>query len=230
MSGFESIAAAIGVAEIGLRAMSRIYEFVQEMKDAPESVIRLFEELSALKGCMSRLASLGIAGPIVPPDLQELDLSAAVNRCGAACSSLEANLRKWTHGGGASLISRLRVKINKSQIESAILSISSTKNTISLAVTIASYSLTKTMSSLADTTKADQPDQAVQANQSKSRSSLTEVKGKSKAEKKGQQIVEKNIVESSERCEIGAPYLESGLLTQSIKDNQLRNSGGTRIG
>jgi hypothetical protein len=35
-------------------------------------------------------------------------------------------------------VSRLRVRINKSQIESAILSISSTKETINLAVTIAS--------------------------------------------------------------------------------------------
>ena len=138
MSGFEGIAAAIGVAELGLRAISRVYEFVRDMKDAPGTVIRLLEELLALKSCMSILASLDITGPTVPPALQDLQISATVNRCGETCSSLEESLRRWTHGGRKTLVSRLRVRINKSQIDSAILSISSTKETINLAVTIAS--------------------------------------------------------------------------------------------
>jgi hypothetical protein len=138
MSGFEGIAAAIGVAELGLRAISRVYEFIRDLKDAPGTVIRLLEELLALKSCMSILASLGITGPSLPPALQDLQISATVDRCGQTCSSLEQSLRKWTQGGERTLVSRLRVRINKSQIESAILSISSTKETINLAVTIAS--------------------------------------------------------------------------------------------
>lgn len=51
MSGFEGIAAAIGVAELGLRAIARVYEFVRDMKDAPGTVIRLLEELLALLPC-----------------------------------------------------------------------------------------------------------------------------------------------------------------------------------
>jgi len=138
MSGFEGVAAAFGFAEMGFRAISRVYNFIRDMKDAPDLVRRLFEELSALKGCISKLASLGITQPTVQPKLQDLELSATVNRCGTACSSLEANLRKWTYGGRTTLVSRLRVRINKSQIESAIVSISSAKDTIALAVTIAS--------------------------------------------------------------------------------------------
>lgn len=137
MTGFEGIAAAIGVAELGLRGISRVYEFVRDMKDAPGTVIRLLEELLALKSCMSILASLEITGPSVPAALKDLQISATVNRCGATCSSLEESLRKWTHGGQKTLVSRLRVRINKSQIDSAILSISSTRETINLAVTIA---------------------------------------------------------------------------------------------
>ena len=138
MSGFEGIAAAIGVAELGLRAISRVYEFARDMKDAPGTVIRLLEELLALKSCMSILASLEITGPNVPTALQDLQISATVNRCGETCSSLEESLQKWTQGGRKALVSRLRVRINKSQIDSAILTISSTKDTINLAVTIAS--------------------------------------------------------------------------------------------
>jgi hypothetical protein len=137
MSGFEGIAAAIGVADFGLRAISRVYEFIRDMKDAPETVTHLLEELLALKSCMSVLASLKITGSTVQPALHDLQISATVNKCGYACSTLEESLRKWTHGGRKTFVSRLRVRINKSQIESAILSISSTKDTINLAVTIA---------------------------------------------------------------------------------------------
>ncbi|KAK3617419.1 hypothetical protein LTR56_025289 [Elasticomyces elasticus] len=140
-AGFSEIAAAIGVAELALRSISRIYEFVRYLKDVPESVARLSVELSELNSCLSELVSLETSARPTRAVIQRLELSATVSRCGETCSCLEVQLRKWTQGGRETLVSRLRVRLNKTQIETAIQSITSTKETIILAVSIASFRL-----------------------------------------------------------------------------------------
>lgn len=137
-SGFQEIAAALGVAELALRSIFRVYEFLKYMKDAPESVARLCTELFELKSRLAELALLDVAGSPIQALVRRLEISATVNRCGDICSSLESSLQIWTRGGRETLVSRFRVRCNKSQIEAAIQHIASTKDNIILAVSIAS--------------------------------------------------------------------------------------------
>jgi hypothetical protein len=138
MTGFEGVAAAIGVAELTLRSISRVYELVKYIKDAPTLVDRLRSELRDLCKWLSQLDSLSIAGSPARIAIQSFDLSAQVSKCGLACSSLETNLHKWTADAPETLKARVRVRINKSQIESAIRDIASTKVDLHLAVSLAS--------------------------------------------------------------------------------------------
>lgn len=138
MSGFEAVAAALGVAELTLRSISQVYEFTRYIEDAPSSVRRLNAELCDLNNCLSELASLSIAGSPAHPVSKRLSLLKSVNKCGETCSSLKTNLQRWTEGGSETIASRLRVRINKNQIESALGEISETKNKLHFAVAIAS--------------------------------------------------------------------------------------------
>ena len=137
MSGFEVFAAAIGVAELTLRSISRVYEFTKEIKDAPEQVARLSSELYQLTNCLSELALLAVEGSPARPVIQRRSLAEPLQKCGDTCSKLEASLRKWTEGGSGTAASRLRVRMNKSHIESAVKEIDSTKARLHFAVTIA---------------------------------------------------------------------------------------------
>lgn len=137
MSGFEGFAAAIGVAELTLRSISRVYEFAKDIKDAPEQIARIRSELRQLNSYLSTLASLAVEGSPARPVIQRLDLSESVEKCGTTCSQLEQNLRKWTEGGPETASSRLRVRMNKANIESAIKDISSTTEKLHLGVSIA---------------------------------------------------------------------------------------------
>jgi hypothetical protein len=138
MLGFEGFAAAIGVAELTLRSISRVYEFTRELKNAPEHVARLRSELQQLNNYLLELASLAVEGSPARPVIQRLGLSESVKKCGDTCSKLESNLRKWTEGGPETASSKFRVRANKGHIESAIQDINSTKGTLHFAVTIAS--------------------------------------------------------------------------------------------
>lgn len=137
MPGFEVFAAAIGLAELTLRSISRVYEFTKEIKDAPEQVARLRSELHQLNYCLSELALLAIEGSPTRPVIQRLNLAEPLQKCGDTCSNLEASLRKWTEGGSGTAASRLRVRMNKGHIESAVKDIDSTRTRLHFAVSIA---------------------------------------------------------------------------------------------
>ncbi|KAK3675342.1 hypothetical protein LTR78_004852 [Recurvomyces mirabilis] len=141
MSGFQDVAAAIGLAELALRSISRIHEFVVYLKNVPESVERLRTELCQLDSCLAELSTLHLYTTPAQAVVRRLDLSAVVIRCGDICADLETSLRKWTEGGPDTLASRLRVRFNKAQIEDAIQSIASARGAILLAVSITSLHL-----------------------------------------------------------------------------------------
>lgn len=138
MSGFEVFAAAIGVAELTLRSISRAYEFTKEIKDAPEQVARLRSELHQVNSCLSELALLAFEGSPARPVIQRLNLADPVQKCGDICSKLETSLRKWIEGGPETASSRLRVRMNKGHIDSAIKDIDATRSRLHFAVSIAS--------------------------------------------------------------------------------------------
>lgn len=136
MSGFEVFAAAIGVAELTLRSISSAYEFTRYIKDAPKLVQKLQRELHELTKYLTELNSLSATESPARPAIERLGLSTTVERCSAACHSLETNLRKWTDGGPGTLTSRLRVRVYKSRIESATNNIAKTKQDLHSAVSL----------------------------------------------------------------------------------------------
>jgi len=136
MSGFELVAAALGAAELTVASISRVYEFTLYIKNAPDLVVRLRSELCDLKDCLSELASFSIVGSPAQPVVQRLGIPEKLKKCGDICLNLEKSLDNWTQSGPETLASRLRMRINKSHIESVIQEITSTKDKIHLAVAI----------------------------------------------------------------------------------------------
>ncbi|GAB7324351.1 hypothetical protein MBLNU13_g08304t1 [Cladosporium sp. NU13] len=136
MSGFEVVAAALGVAELTVASISRVHEFIAYIKNAPDLVVRLRLELCELKDCLSELATISAIGSPAQPVVQRLGIPERVTKCGDTCLSLENSLKNWTESGPETLASRLRMRINKSHIESAIQEITSTKDKIHFAVAI----------------------------------------------------------------------------------------------
>ena len=138
MLGFQEVAAAIGIAELALRGISRVYDFVHSVKNAPETILRLHAELEEVDQCLLSLKFLDVTDSPIGGVLKSLALATTINRCGELCWKLDFDLCKWTHTGHEALVSRIRVWLNRNRIERAIDAISVAKENINLGVSIRS--------------------------------------------------------------------------------------------
>lgn len=135
MSGFQEVAAAIGVAEVALRSILKVYEFLCDLHDAPATIVRLSNELSELTGCFTALSSRPL-DRTAREALADLNLSQIISRCGTTCTKLQADLSHWAKSGQEHLYTRLRFRLNRSRIQGVTEQITVAKQTLTLAVTI----------------------------------------------------------------------------------------------
>ena len=136
MSGLQEIAAIVGIAELSIRSISSLYEFVSSLKHVPKELRRLQSEISTLVQSFSALDYLDSADSETKAIVQRVGLPAAIASCGGACQALQQDLLKWTKAGQQSLTSRIQVRLHKKAIESLLAHIDFAKQTTILCVVI----------------------------------------------------------------------------------------------
>jgi hypothetical protein len=94
---FSITAGAFGVAGVALQSITALLEDIQAIKNAPEAIANLKEELSAVEIVLTTLDS-ELQGPtleILSPNAKA-GLSLATTNCKRACDKFRTKLKKWT--------------------------------------------------------------------------------------------------------------------------------------
>jgi hypothetical protein len=136
MSGFGEIAAATGVADVAIRSIISLYDYVQDLKDVPKEVDRIKNESLTVMQCLQSLQRLLSTNPKASSEMEKIGVDIVVNQCGEACGKLENDLHKWTKSGKEALWSRVQVRRHKAKIERVTAQISVCKSTLTLAIGI----------------------------------------------------------------------------------------------
>ena len=136
MSGLQEIAAILGIAETGFRAISRLYEFVMDLQHAPLEIENIRLETSMLQRTLSVLSSLAEEDVDVHRFARRIGLPCAVDRCGHACDRLYMDLTRWTQRGKHSWVARVQFRLHKKAIEGVMNDINVAKQTTILTVVV----------------------------------------------------------------------------------------------
>jgi hypothetical protein len=137
MSGFEGIAAIIGVVDISLKSVIGLYNFVSELKSIPAELERLRREIKLFFECLRpldrRLTKLDNDGKA---SILNTGLRQAVEACSQACEQLQADLSHWSPASNTSVWSRLIVQAHKKKIEAATAEVFAAKQAVILAAVV----------------------------------------------------------------------------------------------
>jgi hypothetical protein len=138
MSGFETIAAIIGVADVSFRCISSLYNAISDLQDVPKEIESLKNETAALQECLSQLAFLEKADDETRAIIQKFGLPTAVTNCGQACGQLLNHISNWISSPKQSISAKIRFLTNKKKIRSVLDDINTAKQTTILTVVVTS--------------------------------------------------------------------------------------------
>ncbi|KAF2189150.1 hypothetical protein K469DRAFT_701733 [Zopfia rhizophila CBS 207.26] len=133
MPGLESLAAALGIVDVGLRSVSLLYDSIKELKSTPKVIAGLKDEIEALRKCLSGLEEL-----LKPADdsiralVQRFGLPEAAKSCADACSILHQDISKRATTQKLSIRARLHFLARRKDIMSVVEDISTAKETITV--------------------------------------------------------------------------------------------------
>lgn len=137
MTGLESLAAVLGIADVGLRSVSLLYDFIQELRSIPKVIARLKKEIKALGKCLVGLEELlKPAHDSINAIVQRFGLPEAVKSCADACSILHHYISKGGATQKLSIRARLHLLIRRKDIMGACDNVSTAKETATLTVTM----------------------------------------------------------------------------------------------
>jgi hypothetical protein len=139
MAGLETAAAIIGIADVGYKGVSALYDFLGKMKKAPEEVDKLKRETGALDSALGTLKDLqlGSVDEGVHDRLRRICLADTVNNCGEACRDLQSKLVKWNNKGENHFLSKLQTASHEKELQRYTATISCTTGTAQLAISTA---------------------------------------------------------------------------------------------
>lgn len=138
MTGLESVAAALGIVDVGLRSVSLLYDSIKELRSAPKVIAGLKKEIEALGKCLTGLEEL-----LKPADdsinalVQRFGLPEAVKSCADACNILHEYISKRATTQDLSIRARLHFLVRRKDIMEAVGDISTAKGTTTLTVAMA---------------------------------------------------------------------------------------------
>jgi hypothetical protein len=134
MSGFETIAALIGVADVSVRSISALYNAIQDIRSAPKEIESLAAELHVLQQCLFQLRFLEKADSNTRAATRDFGLPTAIRLCGEACAALHRHLPEPKSNRSLTLHSRIRFYFSKTEIRNVLENINSAKQTTILTV------------------------------------------------------------------------------------------------
>lgn len=137
MSGLETAAAVIGITDVAIKGITGLYDFIDDLRDAPQRVQQIQHQMLVLTQSLSGLTFLDSASEEVKKEVKSIGLPTAVNECGTACDAFRQDLEKWTKSGAVTLRSRLDVLRHKKKIDYYLAKIRTTKGTIVVAISVA---------------------------------------------------------------------------------------------
>lgn len=130
MSGLDVATAAVGIGDVTFRILLETYKLLCEIQEAPKEIVQLRNELQTLADVLSSFRVVQKQSQWQTPALK-----AAKIQCEALCARLQDDLKKWTDGGDAKVIARLRFVRHKDDVEKYLKQIANAKTTVLLART-----------------------------------------------------------------------------------------------
>ncbi|KAF2497646.1 hypothetical protein BU16DRAFT_320340 [Lophium mytilinum] len=94
MAGIGEALAIIGTADVGLKGINALYQYIKDLQDVPQQVGDIRTELERLEPCLRSLSVLKSADEATQKDLNDIGLAKALNDCDAACKSLVSNFEQ----------------------------------------------------------------------------------------------------------------------------------------
>lgn len=138
MSGLESFAAVLGIADVGLRSVSLLYDSIKELRSVPKVIAGLKDEIEALLKCLSGLQEiLTAADDSTRALVQRFGLPEAAKSCADACGILHRYISKESTTGKLSTRARLHFLVRRKAIMGVVEDISTAKGTTNLTVNVA---------------------------------------------------------------------------------------------
>ncbi|KAJ3568868.1 hypothetical protein NPX13_g6274 [Xylaria arbuscula] len=165
MSGPQDAIAFLGVAELGFRCIFSLYEFVQDLKQAPIEVKAILTQLGPLEQCLKQLSSFQSASEDTKEAIQRYGLTQAVTGCEVSCEKLQKHLQDWSANQHHRLRPRVRYRLNKAVIDAALKEISSTKDTAILTVSAIQLCLSESRHNTSNTDMMPRHDAQVRTSQ-----------------------------------------------------------------
>lgn len=136
MTGIQEVAAILGMAEVGLRSISCLYNLVKGLQNVPVEIETIRVEILTLDRTLSMLASLTRTNDDLLQCADRVGLPDAVNRCGRACDRLRMELDSCAHYGKHSMFTRLQFRVHRKSIECVLADINIAKQTTTLTVVV----------------------------------------------------------------------------------------------
>jgi hypothetical protein len=137
MSGLETVAAVIGITDVAIKGIAGLCDFISDLRDAPQRVQTIQQQVSALTQSLQGLQFLNDASEDVKKEVKTIGLPTSVNECGAACHALRQDLERWTKSGADKLSSRVDVLWHRKKIDHYLARIRTTTGTIIVAISVA---------------------------------------------------------------------------------------------
>jgi len=95
---FSITVGAIGLTATALTSVKALHDIIGEIRDAPETIIRVRDDLESLQAVLESLKKELEKGGLpetLESMLKDVRVGAAVERCARACTDFDTTLQKW---------------------------------------------------------------------------------------------------------------------------------------
>jgi len=134
MSGISELAAIIGVADVGFRCISRLYDFLRDLESVPTEIEAIRRETYSLQHCLSELSYLKHVSDDLRQVVGNTCLPQLILGCGVACEKLQQHLTRWSVNK-SNFRSRIGFRWDRKVIDAVMSEIGSVKQTINVILT-----------------------------------------------------------------------------------------------
>lgn len=135
MPGLEALAAALGIADLGLRSILFLYDSIKDLKSTPNVIAQLSNQLAALQKCLSSLQELlKTADERTHIEVKQFGLPETAKSCVETCNSLHKDIAKWVKNGKLSIVARIHFLIERRTMMAAMQDIKDARETTTLTV------------------------------------------------------------------------------------------------
>jgi hypothetical protein len=127
MSGLETVAAILRIADVAFRSISSIYDIVQNQRGAPKEIEKLRTRVNILRNSLAGLKFLEGANAAIHTTVKSIRLPEAFIACALSCEALEKHLPNLISSRKTDFFAKIKYAIHKKDTQNVLVDINTAK-------------------------------------------------------------------------------------------------------